>query len=70
MDAVEGGHWFTVTRDGRDIAELRPLRQQRTFVSRAEFAESSRSAPVFDLARFRADQEAAFDPDLADPYER
>lgn len=48
-------------RDGRSIGELVPLRQGRRFVSRAEFAAMSRSAPVIDANAFRADQDAATD---------
>jgi prevent-host-death family protein len=59
MDAVESGQAFTVTRDGRSIGELVPLRRRRRFVSRAEFAAMSRSASVVDPDAFRADQEAA-----------
>ena len=61
MDAVERGQAFTVTRDGHRIGELVPLRQRRRFVSRAEFAAMSRSAPVVDADAFRADQDAAAD---------
>ena len=61
MDAVERGQAFTVTRDGRSIGELVPLRQRRRFVSRAEFAAMSRNAPVIDAEAFRADQDAAAD---------
>jgi len=68
MDAVERGQSFTVTRDGHEIGELVPLRRRRRFVSRAEFAEASRTAPAVDLAAFRADQEAAYDQGLVDPY--
>jgi predicted nucleic acid-binding protein len=59
MDAVERGQAFTVTRDGRSIGELVPLRQRRRFVSRAEFAAMSRTASVIDQDAFRADQEVA-----------
>jgi antitoxin (DNA-binding transcriptional repressor) of toxin-antitoxin stability system len=59
MDAVEQGQAFTVTRDGRRIGELVPLRQRRRFVSRAEFVSMSRGAPVLDPDAFRADQDAA-----------
>jgi len=59
MDAVESGQAFTVTRDGRSIGELVPLRQRKRFVSRAEFAAMSRSASAVDPEAFRADQEAA-----------
>jgi antitoxin (DNA-binding transcriptional repressor) of toxin-antitoxin stability system len=70
MDAVERGQFFTVTRDGRPIGELVPPRGRPRFVSRAGFAETSRTAPDIDLAAFRADQEAAYDQGTADPYVR
>ena len=68
MDAVECGRSFTVTRDGHEIGELVPLRRPRRFVSRAEFAETSRTATEIDLAMFRADQDEAYDE--ADPCAR
>lgn len=68
MDAVEHGQAFTVTRDGHGIGELIPLRPRRHFVSRAEFAAMSRTAPTIDLERFRADQTAALDNTTVDPY--
>jgi len=61
MDAVERGQAFTVTRDGHSIGELVPLRQRRRFVTRAEFAAMSRTAPVIDADAFQADQDAAAD---------
>jgi prevent-host-death family protein len=67
MDAVEGGQVFTVTRDGREIGELIPIRRRRRFVPRGEFAASSRHAPAVDLAAFRADQDAAADHDAGTP---
>jgi prevent-host-death family protein len=70
MDAVERGQSFTITRDGHRIGELIPLRRRRPFVSRQEFAAMSRTAAVVDLAAFRADQDAAADQGLADPYAR
>jgi antitoxin (DNA-binding transcriptional repressor) of toxin-antitoxin stability system len=68
MDAVENGQAFTVTRDGRSIGELIPLRRRRGFVPRQEFAEMSHTAASVDPAAFRADQEAAASQDLTDPY--
>lgn len=59
MDAVEGGQAFTVTRDGRSIGELLPLRQRRRFVTRAEFASMSDGASAINPDAFRADQDAA-----------
>lgn len=70
MDAVQGGQAFTVTRDGRQIAELIPLRRRRRFVPRSEFASMSRIAPGLSLEAFRADQQATADQQLSDPYER
>jgi prevent-host-death family protein len=65
MDAVESGQAFTVTRDGREIGELIPVRRRRRFVPRADFATASRNAPAIDLAAFRADQDAAADQDAS-----
>jgi antitoxin (DNA-binding transcriptional repressor) of toxin-antitoxin stability system len=70
MDAVEGGQTFAVTRDGTPIAELVPLRRRRQFVGRSQVAHTWRSAPAVDLARFRADQESAYDDAESDPYSR
>jgi prevent-host-death family protein len=70
MDAVERGQAFTVTRDGHRIGELIPLRRRRRFVTREEFAATSRGAPALDLEAFRADQEAALDHLTTDPYDR
>jgi antitoxin (DNA-binding transcriptional repressor) of toxin-antitoxin stability system len=70
MDAVQAGQSFTVTRDGHAIGELIPLRRRRRFVPRQEFAAMSRTAASVDVVAFRADQEAAADQGLADPYAR
>lgn len=70
MDAVEGGQSFTVTRDGHHIGELIPLRRRRRFVTRAEFIAMSRNAANVDVDAFRADQAAAADQEIADPYDR
>lgn len=70
MDAIESGQSFTVTRDGRGIGELVPLRRRQRFVARAEFTALSRNAAHVDVDPFRADQEAALDQEPQDPYER
>lgn len=70
MDAVENGQAFTVTRDGHRIGELIPLRRRRRFVPRQEFMAMSAAAAAVDVETFRADQAAAADHDLADPYDR
>jgi antitoxin (DNA-binding transcriptional repressor) of toxin-antitoxin stability system len=61
MDAVEHGQSFTITRDGRGIGELIPLRLPCRFTSRQEFVAKSADAPSLDLEAFRADQDAAAD---------
>lgn len=70
MDAVQSGQTFTVTRDGRQIGQLVPLRRRRRFVTRQEFAAMSRTAPGIALGAFRADQDATADAYLDDPYAR
>jgi len=70
MDAVERGDGFTVTRDGRPIGELIPLRHRRRFVPRAEFVAAGAHAPAVDPDRVRADLDTALDWDLDDPYAR
>ncbi|MCL2849736.1 MAG: type II toxin-antitoxin system prevent-host-death family antitoxin [Micrococcales bacterium] len=68
MDAVEGGESFVVTRNGRPMGQLVPLR--RRFVTRAQFVASSATAPVVDPDRLRVDVAAVLDLDLDDPYAR
>ena len=70
MDAVEHGQSFTVTRDGHQVGELIPIRRQRRFVSRQEFAAMSRNAPQSSLDAFRSDQDAAADHEEDDAYDR
>ncbi|HUY52364.1 MAG TPA: type II toxin-antitoxin system prevent-host-death family antitoxin [Streptosporangiaceae bacterium] len=70
MNAVEGGQAFTVTRDGRQIGELIPIRRRRRFIPRDEFAATSRNAPALDLEAFRADQDAAADHDAGTSDDR
>lgn len=70
MDAVERGDSFVVTRDGRGIGELVPLRRRQRFVARADFVHSSAIAATVDPSRFRSDQQEAFLDGTDDPYAR
>ncbi|MBE1874126.1 type II toxin-antitoxin system Phd/YefM family antitoxin [Myceligenerans pegani] len=70
MDAVESGQTYTVTRDGHPVGELVPIRRRRRFVTREEFTAMPKGGSSFSLAAFRADQEAALDDELSDPYAR
>jgi prevent-host-death family protein len=70
MEAVENGQAFIVTRDGRRIGELIPLRERRRFIPRHDFAAMSRTAPDIDIDTFRADQETATEHGTDSAYDR
>jgi hypothetical protein len=57
-------------RDPCPIGKVIPLRRRRTATTRAEFAARSANTPVIDAERFRAEQDAAVDSELRDPYGR
>ena len=62
LDLVARGESVVVTRDGAEVAELRPL--PRRPVSAAELVARRRSLPRVDLAALRSDLDAALDPAL------
>jgi prevent-host-death family protein len=62
VDRVEAGEHITVTRDGRAVAELRPLRS-RGILSDA-LLERWRRLPTVDGSQLRRDIDALIDPDL------
>ena len=70
MDAVERGETFTITRDGREVAELVPLKGRRRFVPAAEFLALGRGLQPIDAEQFRADLDGISDPYLDDPFDR
>jgi antitoxin (DNA-binding transcriptional repressor) of toxin-antitoxin stability system len=70
MDGVEAGESFVVTRDGREIGELVPIRRQRRFVARDDFMSISRGAPEVDVDAFMADVRGTLDDEVIDPYAR
>lgn len=59
---VEAGERLTVTRDGRPVAELRPLR--RAPVPARVLLERWARLPAVDPAQFRHDVDAAVDQTL------
>lgn len=73
MDAVEAGETYHITRNGTEVAELRPLvrRQQPTA---AELIARHRRLPRIDAAQLRADADEFFGGDDRvgddDPWER
>ncbi len=62
VDRVEAGGHVTVTRDGRAVAELRPLRPRG--LSAGALLERWRRLPLVEPTRLRRDLDAAIDPDL------
>ena len=62
IERVLGGEHVTITRDGKPVAELRPLR--RRSLSRAELVARFRGLPPMDPAALRRDVDAAVDQSL------
>ncbi|MEV6164140.1 PhdYeFM domain-containing protein [Streptomyces sp. NPDC052052] len=75
LDDVEAGEVYHVTRNGIEIAEVRPLSTRRRFVSVEEMQRKWRTAPRVDSARMRAEADAFFGNEdrvgeCDDPWER
>jgi prevent-host-death family protein len=62
LDRVKRGETLTVTRDGRPVAELRPL--AREALAAAVLLRRWQRLPVVDAARLRADIDRVLDPSL------
>jgi prevent-host-death family protein len=62
LERVAGGEAMTVTRDGRPIAELRPL--PRRPLPASLLLERWRTVPEVDPVRLRADIDEVLDPAL------
>lgn len=58
MDAVEAGETYHVTRNGVEIAELRPLARRR--LTADELVERHRRLPRVDHALMRAEADGFF----------
>ncbi|MFD8566594.1 type II toxin-antitoxin system Phd/YefM family antitoxin [Streptomyces sp. NPDC057694] len=70
MDAVEHGQTYRITRNGVEVAELRPIRR-RTEPSAEELVARHRRLPRVDAAEMRREAEELFGPDaMDDPWER
>ena len=73
MDAVEAGETYHITRNGTEVAELRPLARRRR-LSAEELVARHRRLPPVDHARMRAETDEYFGTqDRAggdDPWER
>ncbi len=62
VDRVEAGGRLTVTRDGRPVAELRPIRPRG--LSAAALLERWRQLPAVDGVALRRDVDAVIDQSL------
>jgi prevent-host-death family protein len=72
MDAVEAGETYHITRNGIEVAELRPLARRRR-LSAEELVARHRRLPRVDHAQMRAEADEFFgDEERADddPWER
>jgi antitoxin (DNA-binding transcriptional repressor) of toxin-antitoxin stability system len=63
MRALDEGRSFVVTRSGRPVGELRPLRRDR-FVAAAVAVEMFRNAPSLDWNNMREDLDEVVDQDI------
>jgi antitoxin (DNA-binding transcriptional repressor) of toxin-antitoxin stability system len=74
LDDVEAGEIYHITRNGTEIAEVRPLSDRRRFVPVEELQRSWRNAPAFDPAALRTEAGDFFgDDDVVEdgnPWER
>jgi prevent-host-death family protein len=73
MDAVEAGETYHITRNGTEVAELRPL-VHRPRPTTAELIARHRRLPRIDAAQLRADADEFFGGEDRvgddDPWER
>ena len=63
MRALDQGRTFVVSRNGRPVGELRPLRRHR-FVTAVAAVEMFRNAPGLDWERIRRDLDEVVDQDI------
>ncbi|MEY9835107.1 type II toxin-antitoxin system Phd/YefM family antitoxin [Streptacidiphilus sp. EB103A] len=73
MDAVEAGEIYHITRNGTEVAELRPIHRRRR-LSAEELVARHRKLPRVDYARMRQEADEFFGTEERvgddDPWER
>ena len=73
MDAVEAGETYHITRNGTEVAELRPIHRRRR-LSAEELVARHRKLPRVDYTRMRQEAEEFFGTETRvgddDPWER
>lgn len=62
MDAVEAGETYHITRNGVEVAEVRPLARRRRLTAE-ELVEKHQRLPKVDPARMREEADEAFGED-------
>ncbi|MFI9359989.1 type II toxin-antitoxin system Phd/YefM family antitoxin [Kitasatospora sp. NPDC053057] len=74
LDDVEAGEIYHITRNGTEIAEVRPISSRRRFVPVEELQRKWQNAPAVDAAQLRAEADAFYgDEDRVggdDPWEQ
>ncbi|MFI6153876.1 type II toxin-antitoxin system Phd/YefM family antitoxin [Kitasatospora sp. NPDC051170] len=74
LDDVEAGEIYHITRNGTEIAEVRPISTRRRFVPVEELQRKWRNSPTIDAAQMRAEADAFYgDEDRVggdDPWEQ
>lgn len=68
MDAVEAGETFRVTRNGVEIAEVRPVRRRQQ-VPTDELIERLRRLPRVDYAEMRREADELFGEERVGDYD-
>ncbi|WP_225729931.1 MULTISPECIES: type II toxin-antitoxin system Phd/YefM family antitoxin [unclassified Nocardia] len=66
MDALEAGEDFVITRNGRPVGELRPIKRRRDITTTELKARMARFAGAGSGAELRAEIDAAFGEDRLD----
>ena len=72
MDAVEAGETFRITRNGVEVAEVRPIPRRRQLTAE-ELVSRHKRLPQMDAAELRRDSDEHFGEDsvdATDPWER
>jgi antitoxin (DNA-binding transcriptional repressor) of toxin-antitoxin stability system len=60
LDDVEAGETYHITRNGTEVAEVRPLNARRRFVPVEELQRKWRNAPHVDAAAMRTEADEFF----------
>jgi prevent-host-death family protein len=72
MNSVEAGETFHITRNGVEVAEVRPLARRRRLTAE-ELVDRHKRLPRVDSAQLRQEADELFGPDRLgddDPWER